>query len=342
MRFKLVASLAVLALLSLVGFAQAGSPPEPTPHWAAAQIDQVVEAGVMGPSVAEFRLDDALTWGELAAAVGAIRGRAPLVRDPAKGVKLAQLDAWLVRTAKLSGAAKRVRRELLGAGLTPGRRVATETIARMARFRINHEQPDETREIAPGELVSRGEAAYSFARLLNMTRWERRGVKQLARGLVLPQLSHWQTQVLERAVGVVGFPYVWAGASSERQTLFGQEVSGGFDCSGFTWHVYKSSPFEGAEQLAEQLVGRTSYAMSGEFDRAGRLSPEELQPADLVFFGDSGVESKPREVGHMGIYLGGGWMVHSSRYGTTIAPFSDWYRERFAWGRRLLAEAGLQ
>jgi hypothetical protein len=33
--------------------------------------------------------------------------------------------------------------------------------------------------------------------------------------------------------------------------------------------------------------------------------------------------------------------VHSSRYGTTLAKLDGWYRERFAWGRRPLAEAGL-
>jgi hypothetical protein len=43
----------------------------------------------------------------------------------------------------------------------------------------------------------------------------------------------------------------------------------------------------------------------------------------------------------MGIYLGGGWMAHSSSRGTTLAPLVGWYRDRFAWGRRPLAEAGL-
>ena len=296
----------------------------------------------MGPSVAEFRADEVLTWGELAAAVGAIRGRTPAVRDPARLVTLAQLDAWLVRTARLSGVARHVRRELARVGFAPPRRVATETVARIARFRLNHEQPDETRELGPTDPVTRAEAAYSFARVLALPRSERRRIKQLVRGFALPDMTHWQSQVLGRALSVVGLPYVWAGASAERQVLFGQEVSGGFDCSGFTWHVYKSSPFEGAEHLGETLLGRSSYAMSGEIDKANRLGFDAIQPADLVFFGDSGVDSQPSEVGHMGIYLGGGWMVHSSRYGTTITVFSDWYRERFAWGRRVLAEAGLE
>lgn len=342
MRRSVVASLAALALLSLPSLAHARPEPAPSKHWAAAEIEQVVAAGVMGPSVAEFRPEEALTWGELAQAVGAVRGRVPAVRDPARPVKLAQLDAWLVRAARLSGAAKRVRRELTRVGLAPPRRVATETVARIAGFRTNHEQPDEAREIAPNEPVSRAEAAYSFARMLELTRWERHAIKQRARALALPELTHWQSQVLDRALKVVGYPYVWAGSSPERQSLFGQEVSGGFDCSGFTWYVYKSEPFAGAEQLGDQLVGRTSYAMSGEFDPAARLALDQLAPADLVFFGGSGTESEPDEIGHMGIYLGGGWMVHSSRNGTTVAPLSEYYLERFAWGRRVLAEAQLE
>jgi hypothetical protein len=43
----------------------------------------------------------------------------------------------------------------------------------------------------------------------------------------------------------------------------------------------------------------------------------------------------------MGIYVGSGWIAHSSRFGTTLVPLEGWYRTRFAWGRRPLAEAGL-
>jgi hypothetical protein len=44
----------------------------------------------------------------------------------------------------------------------------------------------------------------------------------------------------------------------------------------------------------------------------------------------------------MGIYLGNGWIAHSSRFGTTLTPLTDWYETSFAWGRRLLAEADLE
>jgi cell wall-associated NlpC family hydrolase len=81
--------------------------------------------------------------------------------------------------------------------------------------------------------------------------------------------------------------------------------------------------------------------MSGEVGPAKRISLANLQPADVIFFGAAGPRSKPRQVNHMGIYLGNGWFMHSSGYGVALASLSGWYANRFAWGRRPLAEAGL-
>ena len=79
--------------------------------------------------------------------------------------------------------------------------------------------------------------------------------------------------------------------------------------------------------------------MSGEVARSARIARNALEPGDVVFFGDRGAWSAPAEVGHMGIYVGNDWIVHSSRFGTTLTPMKDWYETRFAWGRRPLAEA---
>jgi cell wall-associated NlpC family hydrolase len=65
-------------------------------------------------------------------------------------------------------------------------------------------------------------------------------------------------------------------------------------------------------------------------------------PPTSLFFGAAGPRSKPAQIDHMGIYLGGGWFVQSSEQGVALAPLmSDWYAKRFAWARRPLAEAGL-
>jgi cell wall-associated NlpC family hydrolase len=89
------------------------------------------------------------------------------------------------------------------------------------------------------------------------------------------------------------------------------------------------------------LQGRTSYAMSGEVPITKRISLVKLQPADVIFFGAKGPKSKPAQVDHMGVYLGNGWFIHSSRYGVALETLTGWYAKRFAWGRRPLAEAGL-
>jgi cell wall-associated NlpC family hydrolase len=81
--------------------------------------------------------------------------------------------------------------------------------------------------------------------------------------------------------------------------------------------------------------------MSGEVPPSARRTRDRLQAGDVVFFGPRGPRSKPNEVGHMAIYLGNGWIVHSSRFGTTLTPMTGWYESSFAWGRRPLAEAGL-
>jgi cell wall-associated NlpC family hydrolase len=73
-----------------------------------------------------------------------------------------------------------------------------------------------------------------------------------------------------------------------------------------------------------------------------RVGREALAPGDVVFFGSNGTRSKPSQVGHMGIYVGNGWIVHSSRNGTTLTPMTGWYETTFAWGRSPLVEAGLE
>ena len=148
--------------------------------------------------------------------------------------------------------------------------------------------------------------------------------------------------MLNTAVRFVGFPYVWGGTSEKQEAPFGVQAHGGFDCSGFVWRVYKLQAYPGGAALAATIKGRTTYQMSGEVPRleADRSSPSS-QPGDVLFFGPSGQRSKPASVGHTGIYLGGGWMIHSSGQGVAVTPLTGWYREEFAWGRRPLAEAGL-
>jgi cell wall-associated NlpC family hydrolase len=338
MRRLAAISLATAALVSTVTSSAAAE--RPAPAFAAAQIDAVVAAGLMAPSVTAFRPNDPLTQSELAGVLASL-GMSMRVTDPYGQVAMRELDARLVSLVGLRTAAMQIRLATLNAGLQPRSWLGTETVARMLGLRINHERETESLELQLGEPATRAEAAYSIARVLALTPEELQTVRATAATFALPYLTEWQRAVLARALSFVGSPYVWAGTSELPQKLGGKRHPGGFDCSGFVWRVYKVEAFPGAPGLGKVLRGRTTYAMSGEVARSLRVGRAALEPGDVVFFGDRGVRSTPAQVGHMGIYLGNDWLVHSSRFGTTITPMKDWYETRFAWARRPLAEAGL-
>jgi cell wall-associated NlpC family hydrolase len=338
MRRFAVFPLAALALAAFVGTAGARS--AGSRAWAAPQIAAVVDVGLMAPSVAEFRPDDPLTATEFAVVLASL-GASVVVDDPYRSVTMRELDAQLVTLVGLRPAAREIRLAAVEAGLAPTPWLGTETVARLLGLRINHERTEEQLERQLSQPATRAEAAYSIARVLALDEADIEAARLAAESFELPSLTQWQRVVLARAFRFVGSPYVWAGTSERPQPLFGRQMPGGFDCSGFVWRVYKLEPFAGAPELAEVLRGRTSYAMSGEVLRSARLTRDLLQPGDVVFFGSRGSRSRPSEVGHMGIYAGNGWIVHSSRFGTTLTPMTGWYDTQFAWGRSPLAEAGI-
>ena len=82
--------------------------------------------------------------------------------------------------------------------------------------------------------------------------------------------------------------------------------------------------------------------MSGEVDAVEAGEPGSLLARATSCSSAPRVAFQPGEVGHMGIYVGNGWFVHSSRFGTTLTPMTGWYETTFAWGRSPLVEAGLE
>jgi cell wall-associated NlpC family hydrolase len=260
---------------------------------------------------------------------------------PNATVTVKQLDAALVSYLGLAGAAREIQSALAAAGLRPPAGTGTETVARLLGLRLNHPAADDALELLPTQPVTRAEAAYSFARILGLGDADVQSTQQAAETFALPTLTPWQQRILTTAVRYVGFPYIWGGTSPTAQTLFGVSSAGGFDCWGFVWRVYKLTPYAGEGTLASVLRGRTTYEMSGEVPRAQRITAAKLQPGDVMFFGADGPKSKPSEVDHAAIYLGGGWLAQSSSAGVTLVPFAGWYEQTFAWGRRPLREAGL-
>ena len=96
------------------------------------------------------------------------------------------------------------------------------------------------------------------------------------------------SKVINYAKKLLGKPYVW-----------GAQGPNGFDCSGFTYYVFKNS--------AGKTLPRTSSAQS----RYGTsVSKKNLKAGDLVFFDTSGPNNGA--VTHCGIYIGNNKFIHAA------------------------------
>ena len=120
------------------------------------------------------------------------------------------------------------------------------------------------------------------------------------------------TKVIELAKTKLGCPYSW-----------GAEGPNSFDCSGFTYYVYKNA--------LGLTLPRTSKAQS---TYGTYVSKENLQPGDLVFF-DSNYGSN---VNHVGIYIGNNEMIHSPRSGDVVKIQkidTNYYKKAYVTARRV-------
>lgn len=109
-----------------------------------------------------------------------------------------------------------------------------------------------------------------------------------------PMTSSLRQRIVEFALQYVGYPYVFGGSSLTR----------GIDCSGFTMRVMGEFGIS---------LSHSSRAQS----REGRtISYADIQPGDLIFYSRPGYT-----IGHVGIYIGNGKIVHaaSPRSGITIS-----------------------
>jgi cell wall-associated NlpC family hydrolase len=338
---RILATAAVFAVLVAPAGAQSTGRAQPA-SWAQPEIKVVVAHGLMAKSAQMFRPNDPLTRGALTSLVAGLTSELPAAStQSAAPVTIAQLDATLVRGLDLTDAAAQFATAARNAGLAPPSRFGTEVVARLLGLRTNHPTQLDSLELLPSQPATRAEAAYSAAQILRFGGWETQRIEQLAQTFELPALSPWQGQILKTAVRFIGYPYVWGGTSEKAEAPVGVQAPGGFDCSGFVWRVYKLQVYPGGSALAGTLKGRTTFAMSGEVPVAKRIPFARLKPGDVLFWGAAGPRSKPAQVDHTGIYLGNGWFIHSSGYGVALAPLSGWYKQRFAWARRPLVEAGL-
>lgn len=109
------------------------------------------------------------------------------------------------------------------------------------------------------------------------------------------------------AMNFLGVPYRRGGESAEQ----------GFDCSGFTRHVFELSLGLVLPHRADQQARDKALSTVGR---------NELRPGDLVFF-----NTMRRAFSHVGIYIGDGKFIHSPRSGAEVR-IED-MREAY-WARR--------
>jgi len=332
---------ALLTLLGLALVAPAFAAAQKA-SWAQREIRAVTSRGLMGGNAASFQADAPLTQATLADLVAGLTDHAAApTAEPAAPVTMAKLDSKLVSALGLGADAAAFASGAKTAGLAPPTRFGTEVVARLLGLRTNHPTGQDALERLPNDAATRAEAAFSAAQILGFGDWELQSLDDDAQSFELPGLTPWQRRVLRVAVSFIGYPYVWGGTSENAQAPLGLSTPGGFDCSGFVWRVFKLQSYAGAPQLSGVLRGRTTMAMSGEVAKPSRIGIDELEPADVIFFGSRGPKSKPAQVDHTGIYLGNGWFIHSSGYGVALARLDGWYASSFAWARRPLNEAKL-
>jgi cell wall-associated NlpC family hydrolase len=103
----------------------------------------------------------------------------------------------------------------------------------------------------------------------------------------------------------------------------GNSADDGFDCSGFTRHIFETS-------LGFVLPRRVDEQASA--PGLVKVKREELKPGDLVFF-----NTLRRTFSHVGIYVGEGKFIHSPRTGSEVRiedmRFAYWHK-RFTGARR--------
>ena len=102
------------------------------------------------------------------------------------------------------------------------------------------------------------------------------------------------SDVLSRAVNVLGTPYVWGGSSPKK----------GFDCSGLVKYAFND--------VANVDLPRTSNAMAQ--GHGVKVAKGDLKPGDLIFF-----NIKSRRVNHVAIYLGNDRFIHAPRRGKRVS-----------------------
>ncbi|HKL80740.1 MAG TPA: NlpC/P60 family protein [Mobilitalea sp.] len=111
-------------------------------------------------------------------------------------------------------------------------------------------------------------------------------------------LSSLRSDIITYAKKFVGYSYRWGGES----------LTGGADCSGFVWRIYKDFGYG---------LDRTSYQQARTAGK--RVDISERKPGDLIFYANNS-----GTVNHVAMYIGNDKIVHAanSRQGIIISKYN--------------------
>ena len=122
------------------------------------------------------------------------------------------------------------------------------------------------------------------------------------------------SKVISYAKKLLGKPYVW-----------GAEGPSSFDCSGFTYYVFKNAANINLPRVSKDQSNYGTY-----------VKKSDLKAGDLIFFDTSG--ENDGNVSHVGIYLGNNQFIHcsSSKGQVVISEMSSYYTKAYVNARRVL------
>lgn len=113
-----------------------------------------------------------------------------------------------------------------------------------------------------------------------------------------PPASSGADAAIAFAAAQIGDPYRWGASGPDA-----------WDCSGLTAGAWA----RGGKSLPHYSVAQ--------FTGSTRITAAQLAPGDLVFWGSS---SNPSSIYHVGLYVGGGQMIHAPRTGRPVVRESIW------------------